>query len=249
MSLTSEPAFSTLKANFVCGVKDISHEAYAGVSGKHSTSGQGINTTNGAGPHNLQLFVLAPDATVLHCLPGYWSAKDLVYELGLAQELMAVWSNNKLSPSQKNEIFTQMHRGHLGEHPRDMKRRSRMQSFDAKFEAKQRPYVSDTIKNPSLAIQTLENKDKVLFAQAFKTTDEIMHERMAQRPFVNYHRFDVAKYSDYGRQKYDKHEDARDMSGKIVREPEKISDPAKESRRAQRRRWRQGRGLDSGMAP
>ena len=41
----------------------------------------------------------------------------------------------------------------------------------------------------------------------FKTTDQIVHERMAARPFVKYADFDVAAFSDYGRPKYDKKQD------------------------------------------
>ena|SRR5271170_1112404 len=58
--------------------------------------------------------------------------------------------------------------------------------------------------------------DKMLPQQAFKTTDEIFHERMAVRPFLPYEQFDVAAYTDYGRPKYDKHEDYRDSSGQII---------------------------------
>ena len=48
-----------------------------------------------------------------------------------------------------------------------------------------------------------------------KTTDVIMHERMAQRPFVPYDKFDVAQYADYGKPFYDKHEQFRMANGQI----------------------------------
>ncbi len=57
--------------------------------------------------------------------------------------------------------------------------------------------------------------------EAFKTTDEIMHQRMIQRPFMQYGQFDVAAYADYGRPLYDKREDSRDATGKIVSKPGK----------------------------
>ena len=38
---------------------------------------------------------------------------------------------------------------------------------------------------------------------------------MAMRPFVNYNQFDVASYVDYGRQKYEKHEDQREDDGSV----------------------------------
>jgi hypothetical protein len=39
-----------------------------------------------------------------------------------------------------------------------------------------------------------------------KTVDQVVHERMAQRPFVTYEQFDVAEFPDYGKLRYDKHE-------------------------------------------
>jgi hypothetical protein len=219
VSLSQEPVFSELKNKFVCTSKDITNEPYCGKSGRHAPTGKGISTTNGAGPHNLQLFVLAPDGTVLHCLPGYWAPQDLVHELKLAEDLFTVWKNPQLSRGQKNQMFKQMQLSHLNEHPTDMVRRSRMQGFDQKFEAKNRPYQSDTVKNPQLAVQALAQNNNKLLAQAFKTTDQIAHERMAQRPFVPYSQFDVAVYTDYGKQRYEKNEDFRDMSGQLVMNP------------------------------
>jgi hypothetical protein len=43
-----------------------------------------------------------------------------------------------------------------------------------------------------------------------KSTDQVVHERMAQRPFVRYENFDVEKFSDYGKWKYDKKEETRE---------------------------------------
>lgn len=215
MSLVNDPVFSKLQSQFVCGTRDITNEPYCGKSGQHAADGAAIKTTNGAGPHNLQLFVLAPDGTVMHCLPGYWSSEDLSHELELAQDLYQVWKNPQLSKPQKDQMFRQMQMAHLNEHSPLMVRRSRMQSFDQQFEAKHRPYQSDTIKNPQMAIQFAGTKDPRYARDAFKTTDQIMHERMSQRPFVAYEQFDVAAYSDYGKQRYDKNEDRRDEFGNM----------------------------------
>jgi hypothetical protein len=113
VSLSQEPAFSVLKNELVCGYRDISKESFAGFSGKHDVGGQAINTTNGAGPTNLQTFLMAPDGTVLHCLPGYWSPSDLVSEIEFAGRLYDVWSDQKLSSSQKNNLFSSMHLSHI----------------------------------------------------------------------------------------------------------------------------------------
>jgi hypothetical protein len=36
--------------------------------------------------------------------------------------------------------------------------------------------------------------------------DQVVHERMAKRPFVPYDQFDMEMFSDYGKLRYDKHE-------------------------------------------
>lgn len=221
MSLSNPIVLSKLRNEFVCGTKDITNEPYCGVSGRHDPDGKAIRTTNGAGPHNLQLFMLAPDGTVLHCLTGYWAPADLARELDLGRQMFALWKDPTKSLAQKRQIFQQVQLAHLNEHPPEMVMRSNMQGFDQKFEAKRRPYQSDTVKNPQLAIQALQANDNRLLRQAFKTTDQIVHERMAARPFVPYSQFDVAVFSDYGRQKYEKHEDERDMLGRLPNRPGK----------------------------
>lgn len=206
-----------LKDNYVCGVKDITGEKYAGVSGSHLPSGKAAMTTNGAGPHNLQIFMLAPDGTVLHCLPGFWHAQDLARELDLAEALYQVWIDPRYTRSQKDALFRKMQIEHIAHHPPQMTRRSRMQGFDQKFEAKHRLASSDTIRNPELAKAVLAKGAKPQ-PGAFKTTDEIMHERMARRPFLPYNQFDVVAFSDYGRPFYNKNEDQRDESGEVIPE-------------------------------
>jgi hypothetical protein len=214
VSLSQEPALSALKNYFVCGTHDISNEPYAGASGSHETFGNAIKTTNGAGPHNLQIFMLAPDGTVLSCLPGYWNPEDLYGEMDLAYQLLQVWENPSLSRSKKDQLFVAMHLQHIQEHSPEMVRRSRMQGFDQQYEAKHNPY-SDTFRNSQVAVQAAYST-LPMQAQNFKTTDEIFHERMARRPFVRYENFDVAAFSEYGKPMYDKQEDYRDASGRVV---------------------------------
>lgn len=213
MSLSNEPAYSRLEKRFVCGYKDITGEDYAGRSGIHDVGGNAIRTTNGAGPHNVQLFMLAPDGTVLHCLPGYWDPADLVREMDLAESLLAVWKDRSLSRAQKDQRFTEMQLAHVNAHPFDMVRRSRMQSFDQKFEARRRLDTSDAIVDREAAASIVGLGGRIP-QHAFKTTDLLMHERMSRRPFVDYRAFDTAAYADYGRPKYDKREDSRDDTGR-----------------------------------
>ncbi|HLF92809.1 MAG TPA: hypothetical protein VJB14_05065 [Planctomycetota bacterium] len=187
MSLSDGPTFEALRTKFVCGWRDIKGEPWSGVSGRYDPDHNAAWTTNGAGPHNIQLFMLSADGTVLHCLPGYWETHDLAHEIKLAEELDAVWTDGALSREEKDKRFREKHLQHLKDHPKEMVARSAMQGFDKKFEEK-RKAVSDC------------------FAQdgSPKTTDRIMHERMSTRPFVAFEKFDVQKYTDYGRQKYDK---------------------------------------------
>ncbi|MFA6207787.1 MAG: hypothetical protein WCT03_19410 [Candidatus Obscuribacterales bacterium] len=213
MSLSNESVLSYLKNNYVCGTFDITGQPYAGVSGRHEINGNAVRTTNGAGPHNIQMFVLAADGTVLHCLPGYWDSQDLLEELSFAQQLNQVWLSSG-SPEQKRQTFSRMQLAHIAKHPPAMVARSQMQGFDQQFEARTRLNTSDTILNTALAAQTLQMGGRAP-AGAFKTTDVIMHERMAQRPFMPYTQFDVMAYSDYGKTKYDKHEDYRNARGQV----------------------------------
>lgn len=196
MSLSIDPTLSALKNRYVCGTRDITGEPWSGFSGLHPIDGGAVHTTNGAGPHNIQMFVLATDGTVLTCLPGYWHAEDLAMELQFAEELNKVWTDASLTKEAKDALYTKMHMEHIAKHPKHMVKRSQMQGFDKKFEEKR-----------------LDETDTVLVKSGpkgmpvFKTTDIIMHERLAKQPFRKYSEFDVIAFSDYGRAKYDKKEE------------------------------------------
>ncbi len=201
MSLSQDPTFSKLKKDFVCGTFNIVNQPYCGQSEIHPIdSSAAVFTTNGAGPHNIQMFVLDPDGTVLTCLPGFWESGDLAEELSFAQELDKVYKDPKLTMDQKKAQFSKMHLDHIQQHSKAMVRRSKMQGFDMKYEAQHRATTSDTVLSQT-------GGDAKFNGIQFKTTDVIMHERMAKRPFVKYADFDVATFCDYGRPKYDKNED------------------------------------------
>ena len=167
-------------------------------------NGNAVDTSNGAGPHNIQMFILSADGTVLTCLPGYWHSEDLASELDFAKRLNLIWTNPDLTKEEKDATFRQMQLGHIAEHSKAMKNRSHLQGFDAQFEVEKRYATTDTIANRNLI-----NGHNPL-PGAMKTTDVIMHERMASRPFEKYEDFDVAAFADYGKQKYDKQEDFLD---------------------------------------
>jgi len=210
VSLSHEPVHGLLRENFVCAIKDITGESYSGKSGIHKTYANAVQTTNGAGPRNIQLFVLSPDGVVLHCLPGYWSSRDLSYELKFAQQLGVVWQDQGLSRQQKDQKFKELHLAHINEHPPQMSWRSHMQGFDQQYEAEHNLQRSDVIKDRRAVARALEEGWDHVPGSAFKTTDQIVHERLASRPFMLYDRFDVATFAAYGKPYYDKHEDERD---------------------------------------
>ena len=200
-----------LKDHFVCGYRDIANQKYAGASGKHMPDENAVDTTNGAGPHNIQMFVLDPDGTVLTCLPGYWHAEDLAPELELAQSLDKVWHDPNLTLPEKRTQFTQMQLAHIATHPKGEHNRSHMQGFDVQYEAKNNPN-SDFFYNP----RAIDPQSGSTPGNNVKTVDIVMHERLADRPFVAYDKFDVAQFASYGKLKYDKEEMFRDNTGKIA---------------------------------
>jgi len=221
VSLSTEPTFSLLKDNFVCGYRDIQNMKYAGASGKHMPDENAVDTTNGAGPHNIQMFVLDPDGTVLTCLPGYWHAEDLAPELVLAQNLDKVWHDPNLTLPQKKAQFTQMQLAHIAEHSKGENHRSHMQGFDEQYEAKNNPN-SDFFYNP----RAIDPKTGQTPKTNIKSIDIVYHERMADRPFVPYDKFDVAQFASYGKLKYDKQEMFRDpTTGQVIAGANKNDEP------------------------
>ena len=211
MTLAVDPVLPTLKNDFICGYTDISNEKYAGASGKHKPTENAVHTTNGAGPHNIQIFVVAPDGVILHCLPGYWKPQDLHGELLFAKAVNEVWINQSLTVPQKRDMFKEMHLAHINEHDKGMAKRSHMQGFDLVHEAKNNPN-SDFFYNPAKVDRSSGHTphDNV------KTVDIVMHERMAQRPFVQFEHFDSEVFSSYGKPLYDKHEQFRLANGQIA---------------------------------
>lgn len=211
MSLSVDPVFASLKSDYICGYTDISNKKYAGASGKHKPNENAVQTTNGAGPHNIQIFVLAQDGTVMHCLPGYWKPDDLHNELVFANSVHDIWQNNSLSIPQKREMFVEMNLAHIKEHDKGLAKRSQMQGFDLVHEAKHNPH-SDFFFNPAAVDSSTGHVDK----RNVKSVDVVLHERMAMRPFVQFDHFDADAFSSYGKPLYDKQEQFRLADGKIA---------------------------------
>jgi hypothetical protein len=213
VSLSEDPTFSLLQKYFVCGYKDITNEPYSGVSMRHEVGSPSVDTTNGAGPHNLQIFFLAGDGTVINALTGFWHSDDLAKEMNLAARLHQIYTNPALSKAQKEDLFRQYHLAARTIHHGD-----RMQGFDMQYEAKNRAASTDTIKDAYRATIMAGSFSPM----AFKSTGEIMHERIARQPFQRYSDFDVASFSDYGKPIYDKHENQMDGSGRMASRQEPV---------------------------
>lgn len=206
MSLSSNRVLGILKSSFVCGFKNIKDEPYSGKSGHHDPDTAAVHTTNGAGPHNVQMFVLNADGIVLHCLPGYWAPDDLVHEFKFALTLNRLWHDTSLTSQQKNAAFTQAQLAQIRTLPKDLLARSKLQNFDAAHEAKKAS--TDFAFKPG-DFRPPGNPGSV---RGLKSTAQVVHERMAHRPFRPYAEFDVAEFSDYGKWRYDKKEQQREAA-------------------------------------
>ncbi len=188
---------------FVCGYRDITGLPWAGSSDMHQPDTMAVATTNGAGPHNIQMFFLSADGTVLHCLLGYWNPDDLQSEAKLAEKLNQVWLSKTLTIDQKNSTFKQLQLAHIEEHSPETTARSKLQSFDEHTEGSKPK--SDFVVAPFTKGHIVAYESH---GTLFKTTDAVIHERMAKRPFLPYSEFDIVAYSDYGSRHYDKSENA-----------------------------------------
>jgi hypothetical protein len=150
------------------------------------------------------MFLLSADGTVLHCLPGYWSPQDLLSEIRFVLDINRIWQDPELSLETKRRLFKEANLRQLRQHSPEMRARSHLQSFDARHE--KRKTHSDFRYKPG----DFRPSDPAVKYPNLKPTDQVVHERMARRPFVPYEKFDVEKFSDYGRMKYDKREESRE---------------------------------------
>lgn len=206
----------------MCGFRDISAEPYAGQSGEHSPDSGSTDTTNGSGSRNLQLFVLAPDGTVVHALPGYWNPHDLVHELKLAEQLAHIWGS-PMEFAGKQDEFHRLQMAHVADHSAAMVRRSEIQGFDKGTEVARNAQAAE--KGETLNPSTID--DSSGDGNKLKTVDLIMHERMAVRPFVPFDEFDVADFVDLGGTFYDKHRDnQRSVLARVSRRPRAQMSPS-----------------------
>jgi len=201
VSLPSEAVYPILQNDFVLGWKNIRREDYVGGSFGYTRRQACVGTTNGAGAHNVQIFVLSKDLTVLHALPGFWHPDDLARELRFAKVLLQLWKDDTRTDEQKRGMYRRLQLSELRFQPAVMYARSDWQEFDKTREGAvvSKDKDRDTFKHTDKG----EVKRDARGAPVLKALNVLTHERMAQRPFLKFKDFDFAKFIDYGTEFYD----------------------------------------------
>ena len=185
VTLSNEEVIRSLNRDFVCGWKNIKGAtAYAGSSNTHLPSYPAMEVSNCAGHHNVQMFFMTSDGRVLHCLPGYWGPKYFVEELKLAEKLGALYFQKDLSPADRNTAYLDLHLNHALDHSQALRRSSYLQGFDKMSLEKRKD--SDF------------HREEAFVASGLKTPDQVLHERLAERPFLPFDSFNVKKFIDMG---------------------------------------------------
>lgn len=243
--------FSELKNNWIVAWRNIITEDYVGESHGYTKEDTAIGTTNGAGPTNTQILMLSPDGVVLHALPGFWHAQDLAVEMKLAMDLWAIWKNKDLTRQQKDALFASKQIEGWKNAPKATTLRSRWQGFDKANEEKraalgierdtvkgapiQKPLSADEQAKVEAKMAGLKKLDRDVKKLELKPINQLVHERMSVRPFVQYEKFDVAQFADYGRSYYDNNKKV-DGEGSTLMTPRRVE---REEQRTQRREMQQ----------
>ncbi|MEZ5966308.1 MAG: hypothetical protein R3F56_20905 [Planctomycetota bacterium] len=197
MTLVDETVRQMLRDRFVVGWHNIWREDYVGQSHGYRRDQLAVGTTNGAGGRNMQIFVLAPDLTVVHALPGFWHPEDFAHELRLAEGLFSLWQDGQLSRQQKDDMFRAVQLAECRSRCEATVARSGWQHFDAHAErVRARSEPRDTLACVSLPAD-------LGMVTLLKPLNVLAHERMAERPFLPFAEFDVEGFVDYGRPYYD----------------------------------------------
>jgi len=124
---------------------------------------------------------------IVHCLPGFWDVKPFIAEVQFAMKLNKIYKS-KMSIADRNEKFLDAHLTHALHHDAKTIGASKHQSFDKNY------------------LERTGNKDfqraKGFQSKGLKRSDQVMHERMAERPFLAFEKFNVAKFVEMGRRVY-----------------------------------------------
>lgn len=200
MTLPNPEVMELLADRFVLGWRNIERDDHVGLSHGYRCDQTAVGTTNGAGGRNVQLLILATDQTVVHALPGFWHAEDLLPELRLGLELHDLYVSEDRTATQKQAMFTALHRSFLRHLPAATIERSKWQGFDEWAEIQRaQTGVRDTFALDDRGAVVLEKVGRV----ALKPLPQIVHERLLARPFRKLQDFGMESFVDYGRAFYD----------------------------------------------
>lgn len=188
MTLPHEDVVGLLRNNFVMAFTNIDGKTrYAGVSNKHQPTMAAKKVYNCTAAKNIQMFILTEDGKVLHCLPGFWDVKPFLEEVRFAIKLNRIYKGSR-SVAERNEKFLDAHLRHALQHDAKTIGASQHQSFDAKY--LQRRGVTDFQRTAGFT------------GGGLKRPDQVLHERMAERPFLTFDSFNVASFVEMGRRQY-----------------------------------------------
>ncbi len=236
-----------LKSDFELGWFNIKKEDYVGYSsGYHHKKHCAVGTTNGAGPHNVQLFVLSPDRVVLHALPGFWAPDDLARELRFAKTLHRLWNDEGRSVAQKKDMCRRMQMAEPHYHSAATFARSNWQPFDIRTERSKGDGRDTALQllapEMSKNLASLLSKNTTMSLRPgqslMKPLNVLVHERMAAMPFVPFAEFDIAGFVDYGQMHYDlnsKHKPGKAFAGQVKIRKMRQLEIAKAKKRARGR--------------
>jgi thioredoxin-related protein len=188
VTLADKRVSKALRQGFVCSWKNISGQTdYAGSSNKHQPDYAAKEVETCAGHHNVQMMFMTGDGKVVNCLPGYWNPDAFLVEIKLAQKLDKYYRESD-SIAKRNTVFLDSHLNTGINYNRAMQRESKLTGFDRHAIASR----SDSDFKRQEGFLTNE----------LKGTDQIVHERMAERPYIPFESFDVAKFIDMGLKRY-----------------------------------------------
>jgi hypothetical protein len=192
VTLPNEEVMALLRERFVLADRNIEDELHVGISHGYACDQSAVGTTNGAGGRNVQILVLAADETVLHALPGFWHAEDLLPELRLALELHRLHGEDRIDEPRRLALFGSLHRAHMGRYGEAAARRGAWQDFDEHYEVMRAGSGGrDTVDSAVGGVVKL------------KPIPQLVHERLLARPFRPLREFGMEAFVDYGRPFYD----------------------------------------------
>ena len=189
MTLSDDAVIEKLNRDFVCGWKNIKGATpYAGTSNTHMPGNAALEVSNCAGHHNVQMVFMTSEGRVLHVLPGFWNPRHLVEEMDLAADLGKLYYQKGISAAERNAKYLDLHLRHALDHSAELRGKSYHQGFD------------------KMNLEKREESDfhrkEGFISYGLKTPDQVIHERLAERPFTPWASFDVRKAIDMGQRQY-----------------------------------------------